>query len=198
MHTYLDKIFGSRLRAKLIGWLFSHTEEKFFVSQLAELLDEKTASISRELSRLNKAGILLSSRQGKRKNFRANPSFFFFPELKRLVLKTVGVPGQLSQLLAHLPGVRHAFLYGPYGRGDEVAGSDIDLMIIGEVDCDTLDALLGGLENRLTLTVNCMVYEPAEFAEKVKAGNRFLLDVLEDDFIMLVGRRDDLVISSAQ
>jgi hypothetical protein len=34
MHTYLDKIFGSRLRAKLIGWLFSHTEEKFFAGQL--------------------------------------------------------------------------------------------------------------------------------------------------------------------
>jgi hypothetical protein len=40
-----------------------------------------------------------------------------------------------------------------------------------------------------------MVYGSAEFDEKVKAGNRFLLDVLEDDFIMLVGRRDDLVIA---
>ncbi len=195
MHTYLDKIFGSRLRAKLIGWLFSHTEEKFFVTQLAELLDEKTASISRELSRLNLAGILLSSRQGKRKNYRANPSFFFFPELKRLVLKTVGVPGQLSQLLTHLSGVRHAFLYGPYGRGDEEVGSDIELMIIGDIDCDMLDELLEGLERRLDLTINCIVYGPEEFDEKVKAGNRFLLDVLEDDFIMLIGRRDDLVLA---
>lgn len=195
MHTYLDKIFGSRLRSKLIGWLFSHTEEEFFVSQLAKLLNEKTASISRELARLNRAGILLSTRQGKQVNFQVNPSFFFFPELKRLVQKTVGVPGQLSQLLSRLTGVRQAMLYGPYGRGDEETGSDIDLLIIGDVDCDMLDDLLEGLESRLSLTVNCLVYGPEEFDEKVKAGNRFLLDVLGDDFVMLVGRRDDLVAS---
>jgi len=195
MHTYLDKIFGSRIRAKLIGWLFSHTEEIFFVSQLAELLDEKNASISRELSRLNQAGILLSIRQGKRRLFRANPSFLFFPELKRLVQKTVGVPGQLCHLLSHLAGVRHAFLFGSSARGDEEVGSEIELMIIGSIDCDMLDELLEDFESRHARTVNCMVYAPDEFNEKVKAGNRFLLDVLEDDFIMLVGRRDDLSIS---
>lgn len=192
MHHYLDKIFGSRIRAKLIGWLFSHSEETFYVGQLAELLDEKTASLSRELSRLNQAGILLCLRQGKRRYFRANPSFLFFPELKRLVLKTVGIPGQLSQLLGRLTGVRHAFLYGPDARGDEESGGDIDLLLIGVIDCDRLDALLEDFENRQARTVNCLVYEPAEFDEKLKAGNRFLLDLLEDDFIMLVGRRDDL------
>ncbi len=195
MHTYLDKIFGSRIRAKLIGWLFSHTEEIFFASQLAELLGEKNASISRELSRLNQAGILLSLRQGKRRLFRANPSFLFFPELKSLVLKTVGVPGQLSDLLGCLVGVRQAFIYGSCAREEGDVCSEIDLMMIGDIDCDRLDELMEGLERRLSRTVNCMVYRPAEFDEKVKAGNRFLLDVLADDIIMLVGRRDDLIIS---
>lgn len=191
MHHYLEKIFGSRIRARLIGWLFSHSDEIFYVGQLAELLDEKAASLSRELSRLNQAGILLCLRQGKRRYFRANPSFLFFPELKRLVLKTVGIPGQLSNLLSRITGVRHAFLYGSHARGEEVGG-DIDLVIIGDINCDTLDELLEGFENAEARTVNCLIYGPAEFDEKLKAGNHFLLDLLEDDFIMLVGRRDEL------
>jgi len=36
----LEKLFGSRLRAKVIGWLFTHTDQRFFVRQITSLLKE--------------------------------------------------------------------------------------------------------------------------------------------------------------
>jgi len=192
MHTALDDIFGSRIRAKLISWMFSHCDESFSCRQLTGLLHEKGPVLGRELARMSRSGLLLSEREGKCGRYRTNPDFVLYPELKELALKTVGVAGQLSVALAQLTGVRYAFVYGPCARGEEQPAGDIDLMIIGVIDCDRLDELMEGAEGRLGRTINCMVYDPDEFAVKMKARNRFLLDVMDDDLVMLAGRRDGL------
>lgn len=93
MNTILENIFGARIRSKLLGWFFTHTEESFFVRQLASLLKEDATNLSRELARLEKAGILMSARRGNLKYFQADPSCAFYQELKGLVLKTSGVAG---------------------------------------------------------------------------------------------------------
>jgi len=35
----LERLLGSGLRACVIGWLFTHPDERFYVRQLAALLD---------------------------------------------------------------------------------------------------------------------------------------------------------------
>lgn len=193
MQNSLEHILGSRIRAKLIGLLFTRFDEEFAAVQLADLLQEKTACLSRELSRMERAGILVSGQREKRKSFRANQSFVFFPELRGLALRTVGVAGQLLDALAGLSGVRHAFVYGPYTRGDGPNSGEIDLLIIGDdLDGNRLDELMEVVEKRLGRTINYIVYDCAEFEAKVKARNAFLMEILEDDLIMLAGRREGL------
>jgi len=48
----LTNLLRSRLRAKVLGWLFSHPDERYFVRQLTGLLKEDSTNISRELARL--------------------------------------------------------------------------------------------------------------------------------------------------
>jgi predicted nucleotidyltransferase len=193
MHTSLEHIFGSRIRAKLIGLLFTNPDDEFVASRLSELLDEKTSCLSRELSRMVRTGILVSGRRKKLKTFRANRSYVFFPELHGLALRTVGVDGQLIDAFSRLNGVRHAFVYGPYTRGDCGNNDDIDLLIIGDaIDGNRLDELMEGVEKRVGRALNYIVYACAEFEAKVKARNAFLMDVLDDDLIMLAGRREGL------
>ncbi len=190
MDASLEHIFGSRIRGKLMGLLFTRADEDFLPGELAGLLGEKRASLSRELSRMAGAGILACGWRGKHKTFRANHSFVFFPELQGLAQRTVGAAGMLIEALAGLEGVSNAFVYGPYTRGD---GGDIDLLIIGDVlDGNRLDELMAGVEKRLGRTLNYIVYGRAEFESKVKARNAFLMDVLEDDLIMVAGRREEL------
>ncbi|MBN1189605.1 MAG: helix-turn-helix transcriptional regulator [Dehalococcoidales bacterium] len=61
----LPDLLGSRLRAKVLGWLFTHADESFFVRQLTALLDLDSANLSRELARLEKLGLLVSTTSGK-------------------------------------------------------------------------------------------------------------------------------------
>jgi DNA-binding transcriptional ArsR family regulator len=55
----LHDLFGSRLRAKALGWLLTHPDERYFVRQLTGILGEDSTNLSRELSRLARMGITI-------------------------------------------------------------------------------------------------------------------------------------------
>jgi DNA-binding transcriptional ArsR family regulator len=94
MSKTVEKIFGSRIRAKILGWLFTHPDESFFVRQMALILKEDPTNVSREMAKLEELGILRSKRNGNLKHFQANQACPFFEELKGLILKTVNHEGR--------------------------------------------------------------------------------------------------------
>lgn len=192
MTSMIEKIFGSRIRAKILGWLFTHPEESFFVRQIATILQEDPTNLSREMSKLENLGILTSKKIGNTKHFQANPHCAFFRELKGLVLKTAGVAGQIKVALERLTGVQFAFIYGSYAKGEEKAHSDVDLMIIGDVDLNQLDPLASSLEKRLGREVNYLLFSQVEFQAKKRAKDGFLMDVLGEVKIMVIGNENEL------
>jgi predicted nucleotidyltransferase len=192
MISMIEKIFGSRIRAKILGWFFTHPEESFFVRQIATILQEDPTNLSREMSKLENLGILTSKKIGNTKHFQANPHCAFFRELKGLVLKTAGVAGQIKVALERLTGVQFAFIYGSYAKGEEKAHSDVDLMIIGDVDVNQLDPLASSLEKRLGREVNYLLFSQVEFQAKKRAKDGFLMDVLGEVKIMVIGNENEL------
>jgi predicted nucleotidyltransferase len=192
MSKTIEQLFGSRIRAKILGWLFTHPEESFFVRQLALILKEDPTNVSREMARLEELGILRSNRSGNLKHFQANQECPFFEELKGLVLKTSGVAGRIRASLERLAGIEFAFIYGSYAKGEEKADSDVDLLIIGDVDMDRLDSNLEKLEKILGREINYVFYSMKEFKDKKRARNGFLMDVLSAKKIMVVGTENGL------
>ncbi len=192
MNKTIEKIFGSRIRAKILGWLFTHPDESFFVRQIALLLKEDPTNVSREMARLEDLGILRSKRNGNLKHFQTNQECPFFEELKGLVLKTSGVAGRVRASFERLAGIEFAFIYGSYAKGEEKPDSDVDLLIIGDVDMDRLDSNLGKLEKTLSREINYVLYSMGEFKSKKKAKNGFLMDVLRGNKIMMVGTENGL------
>ena len=110
----LDKLLGSRVRAKLLGWLFTHTDERYFVRQLTELLDEDSTNVSRELARLREMGILTCEEDGRQKYYRANPECALFDELCGLATKTIGLADVLREARGRLANKMETALW--YGR----------------------------------------------------------------------------------
>ena len=144
------------------------------------------------MAKLEEVGILRSKRNGNLKHFQANQGCPFFEELKGLVLKTTGVAGRIRVSLEGLAGIEFAFIYGSYAKGEETADSDVDLLIIGDVDMDRLDSNLGKLEKMLGREINYVPYSLKEFKSKRKAKNGFLMDVLSGKKIMVVGAENGL------
>jgi predicted nucleotidyltransferase len=189
----MERIFGSRIRTKALGWFYSHPDESFFVRQLASILNEDSTNLSRELSNLEKISILTSARQGNLKLFKANPQCPFFTELKGLILKTTGVFGEIKSALKTLSGTEYALIFGSYARGEENAQSDIDLMIVGDVDIDSLDERMADLEKKLGRSINYLTFDSREFSQKKKKKDGFIMEVLKEKKIMLIGDEKHLI-----
>jgi len=130
----LVTLFGSQLRAKLLGWLMTHPDERYFVRQIAGIIREDSTNVSRELKRLAQAGILSSSHEGRQKYFQANRDCQLFEELRSMAVKTFGLADILrAALLPHRNCIRMAFIYGSFASGRDTTASDIDVMVIGDI-----------------------------------------------------------------
>lgn len=192
-HPTLEGLFGSRLRAKLLGWLLTHPGERYFVRQLAALLGEDSTNVSREVVRLQELGIVDVISEGQQKYVRADPSSPIYPELRGLAVKTAGLVGVLQEAMAPLKDrVRLAFVFGSLAAGREGPSSDVDLFIIGDVSLRELVESLGPVQSRLGREVNPTLYSPAELAEKLSQGHHFVTGVLQGPKLFVIENPDEL------
>jgi predicted nucleotidyltransferase len=115
-----------------------------------------------------------------------------FDDLKNIVSKTVGVEGSLRNILSSIEKIKIAFIYGSFASKRQKAVSDIDLMIIGNPDVSNLNEKIAKLEKRLKREINITVYTWEEYKAKKEFQSGFILDLLKNPKIMLIGSEDDL------
>jgi len=184
----LSNLFGSRLRAKVLGWLFTHTDERYFVRQLTALLGEDSTNLSRELSRLEKMGLLISTTSGKQKYYQTDPQSPIFNELHNLMIKTAGLYDILRFALAPAgERITLAFVFGSFASANENRSSDIDVMIIGDIKFTEVINLFSPVQKSLSREINPVVYPVAEFISRVREEHYFIKNILSDRKIFLVG-----------
>lgn len=189
----IEAIFGSKLRTKILGWLYTHTDQRYFVRQLTNLIKEDSTNVSRELIRLEKAGIVVSTTEGRQKYYQANSKSPIFNELKSIVRKTFGVADVIREALAPVSdGIKAAFIFGSVARSSDDRKSDIDVMIIGDVTFDEVVSALSPAENTLGREINSVVYPVTEFSKKVNKDHYFVKNVLGKEKIFLIGDEDEL------
>ncbi len=177
----------------MLGWLFSHPDERYFVRQLTTLVKEDSTNVSRELIRLEKTGILVSTKEGKQKYYQANKKSPIYDELHGLIIKTVGVVDTLRSALAlAMERIKVAFVFGSIASGNEDKASDIDVMVVGAVSFGDVVSLLSTAEEKLGREINSVVYPIAEFKQKVRDDHHFVKTVLEGEKIFLIGDEDEL------
>jgi len=165
----------------------------WYLSDLARHLRVHHATLQRELTRLTKAEILLTKREGNRVYYRANPDSPIFPELRSLLAKTAGLVDELRKALRPVEkSVGVAFVYGSVASATEDSGSDVDLLIVGDVSLKIIAPSIRKAEQRLRRQVNPSVYGAAEFRRRVTSSSHFLRSVLSKKKLFVVGAQDDL------
>lgn len=189
----LEALLGSKLRAKVLGWLFSHPDERYFVRQLTALLKEDSTNVSRELARLEKTGILVSTTEGRQKYYQANRQSPLFNELHGLMLKTVGVADIIKEALEpRMADIKLAFIFGSVAKKAENRFSDIDLLVVGNITFGDLVDLISTAEEALSRELNPVVYTLTEFNKRLSEDHYFIRDVLSGDKIFVIGDENEL------
>lgn len=189
----LETLLGSKLRAKVLGWLFTHPDERYFVRQLTNLVEEDSTNVSRELARLEKTGILVSTTEGKQKYYQVNRKSPIYNELHGLIVKTAGVVDVLRSALAPaMERIKVAFVFGSIAAGTEERMSDIDMIVIGKTTFSEIVSLISPAQKTLGREINPVVYPVTEFKHKIQENHHFLKTVLEGDKIFLIGDEGEL------
>lgn len=187
-------MFG-RARRAILALLFGRAGEAFYLRQIAELTGLAVGSIQRELANLVRAGLVLRTAKGHQVYFQADERSPIYPELVGLVTKTTGVAGVIRAALA--PFAREkmitvAFIYGSLAAGEQQPSSDVDLMIIGDIELKSLVPVVRRVEEQVGREVNPTIYRPGDFRQRLAAGEHFLSRIIARPRIMLIGGEDEL------
>lgn len=191
-HTGSRGLFGNT-RSALLAILYGHTDQSFYVRQLDRAVGTGHGALQRELKTLTGLGLIVRKAQGNQVLYQANSQGPIFSEIKSLVTKTVGIHDVLRSALAPLSSaIQIAFVYGSVARQQERAGSDIDLMVLGELSFSDIVSALTPAQKTLNREINPTVYPPNEFRSKLAAGNHFLRSVMKEKRVFVLGGESDL------
>jgi len=183
-------LFRSEHQLRLLGELFVYSGEARSISELAATTGIPQATVSREVARLEEAGLVESVRRGRLRLVEPDEQLPYYHELRSLLLKTIGPAAVLTHELSDVPGIDKAFVYGSWAaryHGERGASPrDIDLLVIGEPELDALYAACRRVEKELRLDVNPVVRSRAEWQRR---GSSFLADVRKGPLVTVVGAR---------
>jgi predicted nucleotidyltransferase len=187
-----DLLFG-QTRGRILAHLYGMPDQAFFTRQIARQVGTSVGTVQRELEMLSQIGLIERSATGMQVFYQANRDHPAYAELHSLIAKTAGAFHILRSALAPLAKkIAFALVYGSMARGDENAGSDVDLMVIGGVSLDELLTQLTSAERDLGRSINPTVFSLREFKSKLKAGNPFLKSVMRGERVLLIGDENEL------
>ena len=172
-------IFRSPEQERLLGELFVFAEGPLTLSELATRAGTSLGGTHKEVERLESSGLIRSTTRGRNRLIEANPSSPVYPELRGLLLKTLGPEPLLRSALADIDGIEDAFIYGSWADPANKSPADIDLLVVGDPDIGAVYDAASSVEAEVGRPVNVTVRSPTEWADSdggfeqaVKSGPR--------------------------
>ena len=188
-----EALFTSQARLAVLKLLLLNPDRRFYLREIAAKAGLQVHAVQVEVARLEASGLLQSSVEGNRKYHQANRSAPIFPELRSLLLKTVGLGDALKAGLRQASGeIEVACVFGSIAAGTDTASSDIDILVVGSMTGKALAGQLAPLRESLGREINPVLMTKAEFRRKAREGNHFLHATLDAPKIYLIGGDDEL------
>lgn len=176
----LKALFSSQTRVKLLSTFLLHPEEEYFIRELTRLLHEQINSIRRELENLRRVGLVKARHRNRKKYYHVDADFPLFGELRGIFTKEIQAESPIVASLKKLSGIKLILLAGSF-VGSE---SKVDLLIVGEIKKEMLEALL--LQDPNLKNVKYSIFSEGDFLYRLSLKDRFVTEILSDPRHMLI------------
>lgn len=206
----IEKLFGSKTRAKLLDLFFSDTGKSYYVREITRMIEEQINSVRRELINLESIGIVKSETYDNKVYYSANlrsPYAHAFQELFN-PRKTAGSVGPAGPMLTSATvnanqnsGVVevHRVARGGaweenvkpverYLRGlmviNQLPGQQgVDMLIIGDDRTKKLTRWAEVVEKRQGKPMNYVIMSRDDYLYRRSVRDRFVMGLLDMDLI---------------
>ncbi|HAT8176142.1 TPA: nucleotidyltransferase domain-containing protein [Legionella pneumophila] len=186
-------ILFSEYRRRVLALLLLHPDERYHVREIARLTNTTAGTLHRELSKLAKSKVLLREQSGNQVYYQANRNFPIYMELTSILKKTSGLVDVLFDFLTPLAEkIEVAFVFGSVAKGTENLGSDIDVLIIGEVDFTEAVEALYAAQASLGREINPKIYSREQWKASLQKQDLFIQEVLNNPKLFIMGAEHDL------
>ena len=186
LKSSLERLFRSRAQVLILKLLYLNPASKFHLNDIARKTGLAPSAVSKECRLLLSLGLVRKSVQGNLTLYEINRESVIHDELKRIFLKYELLDELLARKLRP-ERIRYALIYGSFAKGTEGERSDIDLLVVGDVDEDTLLKSVNEVERKTGREVNYTLWNEKEFAEKARGQIPLLREISKTPVIMIVG-----------
>lgn len=175
----------SKIRKKVLAYYFSNPQTEKYLRELAREIGEDPSNLRREMAKLTKEGLFITEKKGQEIYYKLNEKFPLYEEIKNIISKTTGIEHELKKAVLKIRGLKNAYLYGSFAKGQEEAESDIDLLLIGEHSSIKAIKALLPLQSKLKREINSINMTEKEFAAKKRKKDEFIENIFNDKIIKL-------------
>lgn len=180
-------------KARVLQLLLLHPERDFYQREIAERAGLRLRAVQQAVAPLVEAGIVVRQQRGSQVFYRVNPDCPIAPELRGLITKTIGIAEPLRRALAPLArAIDMAVVFGSFASGTFRAGSDVDLLVVGEVSPRAVVAALARASEEIGREVTAVIMTGDELRERMARGDSFIRSVLDVPTIPVLGETDEL------
>ncbi|MBQ8985336.1 transcriptional regulator [Candidatus Saccharibacteria bacterium] len=187
--TPIEKLFGSKTRAKLLQLFFSNPNKSFYIREMTRVIDEQINSVRRELSNLESIGIIKNESFDNKVYYSANNKHPFCRPMVEIFSKKIDSNRdhdiKESTWDEYCRPVRN-YLSGLIVT-NRIPGQDgLDLLIIGNDRTKKLTRWAEVIEKKQGKMINYAILSPEDFSYRRSVHDRFIEDVLEMEIIEVI------------
>lgn len=186
-------LITSKSRVKLLNVFLSNPSEMYHVRELVRRTGDEINAVRRELSYLEKKGILEREPRANRVYYSLSKSYPFYYDLIRLASKNTGLGAEILKNRVKLGKIKYAMFSGRFLRKMKEQPDEVDFLIVGTIVLPELALLIREEEKRLNTEINYTVMTEEEFDFRKKKRDPFIVAILSGSRVMLLGDEETML-----
>lgn len=178
----LEKLFGSKTRAKLLALFFDNPDKNYYVREITRVIGEQINSVRRELTNLSTLGLVKTENYENKLYYSANMKHPFAKPMTEIFSKKIGsvedvevVRDVWADYIRPVANLIDAVLV----TNRLVGQGGIDLLIIGNDEARKLTRWAEVVEKREGKPLNYVILSKEEYIYRKSMRDRFLRSVMQ-------------------
>ena len=178
--TPIEKLFGSKTRAKLLNLLFENTDKSYYVREITRVIDEQINSVRRELLNLESVGVVKNETFDNKVYYSANTKHPYAHALNEIFSKKVNLSKDRdvkeSSWEEYVKPVQK-YLAGMLLTNRVPGQEGVDLLIVGDDKTKKLTHWAEVVEKKVGKPLNYVIFSIEDFLYRKSVRDKFLGDV---------------------
>lgn len=182
-NTPLEKLFGSKTRAKLLNLFFENSGKSYYVREITRVIDEQINSVRRELINLDSIGIIKNETFDNKVYYSANMKHPYSHALVALFTaknvdtkdKEVIQRRSWDDYVKPVKNYLSALIVTNRAPGEE----GVDMVIVGDDRTKKLSHWAEVVERKVGKPLNYVILSPDDYTYRKSVRDRFLIEVME-------------------